>query len=61
MGATSAMAKAEIAESKKIEDVVHDDRRKSNEENAKQRRKRVNSNKDSPYGSKNRFWNMKKS
>jgi len=40
MGATSAMAKAEIAESEKIEDVVHDDRRKSNEENAKERREK---------------------
>ncbi|HLD23151.1 MAG TPA: polyphosphate kinase 2 [Sulfuricurvum sp.] len=38
MGASSAMAKTEIIEAQKIEDVIHDDRRKSKEENAKERR-----------------------
>lgn len=38
MGATRAMAKTEIAESQKIEDVVHDDRRKTKEENEQERR-----------------------
>ncbi len=38
MGAKSAMAKAEITEAEKIEDVIHDDRRKTEEENTKERR-----------------------
>jgi len=38
MGATSAMAKTEIIEAQKIEDVIHDDRRKSKEENEEERR-----------------------
>jgi polyphosphate kinase len=38
MGAKSAMAKAEITEAEKIDDVIHDDRRKTEEENAKERR-----------------------
>jgi polyphosphate kinase len=38
MGATSAMAKSEIKEAEKIEDVVHDDRRRSKEENEQERR-----------------------
>ena len=38
MGATSAMAIAEIIEAKKIEDVIHDDRRKTKEENEQERR-----------------------
>jgi polyphosphate kinase len=40
MGAKSAMAKAEITEAEKIDDVVHDDRRKTTEENAKERREK---------------------
>lgn len=40
MGAKSAMAKAEISEAGKIDDVVHDDRRKTMEENAKERREK---------------------
>ncbi len=39
MGAKSAMAKAEIAESGEIDDIVHHDRRKSEEENEAERRK----------------------
>lgn len=38
MGATRAMAAAEIAEAQSIEDVVHDDRRKTKEENEQERR-----------------------
>jgi len=38
MGATRAMAKTEIAEAQKIEDVIHDDRRRSKEENEQERR-----------------------
>jgi len=38
MGATRAMAKTEIAEAQKIEDVIHDDRRKTKEENEQERR-----------------------
>lgn len=38
MGAKSAMAKAEIKETDQIEEIVHDDRRKSKEENEKERR-----------------------
>ncbi len=38
MGATRAMAAAEIAEAQNIEDVVHDDRRKTKEENEQERR-----------------------
>lgn len=40
MGAKSAMVKAEIAEAEKFEDVVHDDRRKTEQANAKERRKK---------------------
>ncbi|MDP2850388.1 MAG: polyphosphate kinase 2 [Sulfuricurvum sp.] len=42
MGATSAMAKTEISEAQKIEDVIHDDRRKSKEENEQERRSKSN-------------------
>jgi len=38
MGATRAMAKTEIAEAQKIEDVIHEDRRKTKEENDQERR-----------------------
>ncbi|WP_295055746.1 polyphosphate kinase 2 [Sulfuricurvum sp.] len=38
MGATRAMAKTEIAEAQAIEDIVHDDRRKTKEENDEERR-----------------------
>jgi polyphosphate kinase 2 len=38
MGATRAMAKTEIAEAQKIEDIIHDDRRKTKEENEQERR-----------------------
>ncbi|MBN2871013.1 MAG: polyphosphate kinase 2 [Campylobacterales bacterium] len=40
MGAKSAMAKTEIAESAKIEDVVHEERRNKNEEKNDERRKK---------------------
>lgn len=40
MGAKSAMAKAEITEAEKIDDVVHDDRRKTEKENTQERRKK---------------------
>lgn len=38
MGAKSAMAKAEIKETDQIEEIVHDDRRKTAEENEQERR-----------------------
>lgn len=38
MGAKSAMAKAEITEAETIEEIVHNDRRKSDEENRQERR-----------------------
>ncbi len=38
MGAKSAMAKAEIKETEQIEEIVHDDRRKTIEENEQERR-----------------------
>jgi polyphosphate kinase len=39
MGSKGSMAKAEIIEAEKIEEIVHDDRRKTEEENEKERRK----------------------
>ena len=38
MGAKRAMAKTEIIETDNLEEVIHDDRRKSQEENEKERR-----------------------
>lgn len=39
MGAKHSMATAEIAEAANVEEVIHDDRRKTEKENAKERRK----------------------
>lgn len=50
MGATSAMAKTEIIEAQKIEDVIHDDRRKSKEQNEQERRSKSNIEETSRLG-----------